>query len=411
MKKWLAALVVGAAMVPVVLGPATARGDASHAIIGNPACTATSLGRNDDGSAANVPLPFSVNFFGTTYSSLSVNNNGNVTFDGPLSTYTPFPLATTNHVIIAPFFADVDTQGQGSGIVQYGSITSGVTEFGGHKAFCVDWINVGYYSSRSDKLNSFQLLLVQRDDKGPGDFDIVFNYDKIQWETGSASGGVNGLGGNSARAGYSNGSTSSFELPGSASNGAFLDTNPATGLISNSVNSPLQLGRYVFPVRNGSAVGNSISGQVWANTIGTPVSGAVLQACPTPADTPCRSATTNSVGSYVFNSLPDHTSGAGVVDHDWTIVVNPPSGSGLNTGELGPITVAGIEIGEQDVVLRPPVGIPPGTSLTSPSFGTLTSGVPTVHWHDPLTVSTTGCFGGTATAVISVSDGYRRRSS
>ena len=53
----------------------------------------------------------------------------------------------------------------------------------------------------------------------------------------------------SAVAGYSNGDASSFQLPGSAVNDAFLDSS-ANGLIRRSVNSD-HLGRYVFPVRNG----------------------------------------------------------------------------------------------------------------------------------------------------------------
>lgn len=72
----------------------------------------------------------------------------------------------------------------------------------------------------------------------------------IEWETGGASGGdPDGLGGNSARVGYSNGSTVAFELAGSAVNGAFLDSNLATGLIHNSQNTVN--GRYIFNVRNG----------------------------------------------------------------------------------------------------------------------------------------------------------------
>ena len=39
------------------------------------------LARNDDGSTGLVGIGFDTNFFGTTYSQLYVNNNGNVTFD------------------------------------------------------------------------------------------------------------------------------------------------------------------------------------------------------------------------------------------------------------------------------------------------------------------------------------------
>ena len=76
---------------------------------------------NDDGSTGLTPIGFSANFFGTTYTSLFVNNNGNVTFNTALSTYTPFGLTSATGIpIIAPFFADVDTRGSGSGLLTFG---------------------------------------------------------------------------------------------------------------------------------------------------------------------------------------------------------------------------------------------------------------------------------------------------
>lgn len=97
-------------------------------------------------------------------------------------------------------------------------------------------------------------MLIDRSDIAAGDFDIEFNYNSIQWETGQASGGsVVCQGGASARVGFSNGSGipgTFFELPGSGVPGSFLDSNPSTGLTHNSLNSS-QLGRYVFHVHNG----------------------------------------------------------------------------------------------------------------------------------------------------------------
>ncbi|NJL83641.1 MAG: CHAT domain-containing protein [Chloroflexaceae bacterium] len=205
------------------------------------------LARNDDGSTGLVPIGFSVNFFGELFESLFVNNNGNITFDAPLSTFTPFPLTSTQQQIIAAFFADVDTRNPQSEVVTFGS-----GAVGDRQAFGVNYENVGYFSSNADLLNSFQIVLIERGDTGVSNFDIEFNYNQIQWETGDASGGVGGLGGSSARAGFSNGTGAPgtfFELPGSATNGGFLDSNPTTGLANNSLNST-QLGRYQFEVRN-----------------------------------------------------------------------------------------------------------------------------------------------------------------
>jgi hypothetical protein len=210
-----------------------------------PGFDSNTFGRNDDGSTGLVSIGFDANFYGFTSDDLYVNNNGNVTFDSALRSYTPFDLTSTGRQIIAPFFADVDTRGPGQ------PVTYGAGTVNGRNAFGVNWVDVGYFS-QSAPLNSFQLVLVDRSDTGEGNFDFEFNYDEILWETGNASGGRGGLGGNSARVGYSNGTGDPgtfFELPGSAVNGAFLDGG-SLALIDSSLNSNV-LGRYRFSVRDG----------------------------------------------------------------------------------------------------------------------------------------------------------------
>lgn len=79
----------------------------------------------------------------------------------------------------APFSADLDTRGgtatatpggtsTGSNLVHYDLDTvNGI--------FTVTWDDIGCFSSHTDKLNAFQLSLIDRSgDFGPGDFDIVF---------------------------------------------------------------------------------------------------------------------------------------------------------------------------------------------------------------------------------------------
>jgi hypothetical protein len=204
---------------------------------------ANSLAANDDGSTGFINFGLgTLNFFGQNITGGWVNNNGNVTLNtagnGPLSTFTPFNILTTGRAMLAPFFADVDTRNPNSGLTTYGNST-----VGGRNAFFANWENVGYFSSQAGVTNSFQLVVIERSDRGAGDFDFCFFYDRILWETGQASGGnAQGLGGNSARAGWSNGSTNAFELAGSAVNGAFLDNGP---------NSLAALGGVCFVVRNG----------------------------------------------------------------------------------------------------------------------------------------------------------------
>ena len=188
------------------------------------------LGRSDDGSsgAINITSVFGadgINFFGHHYTSLYVNNNGNITFDHPISQYTPSVInAGSNNPIIAPFWADVDTDGAGGGGVYYDLDTA-------DGVMTITWDHVGYFPASTDKLDTFQLVLIN---EGNGNFDIEYRYGDIQWTTGGASHGQDGLGGTPARVGYSAGDgVHYFELAQSGNQSALLDlanTDGNTGI-------------------------------------------------------------------------------------------------------------------------------------------------------------------------------------
>ncbi len=274
MKHFLFPMVALAAILDV---PATY----GQAIRQNAGFAAQTIARNDDGSASLTPLGFSINFFGITRSSTYVNNNGNITFDTALATYTPFGLQQTQREIIAPFFADVDTRPAGSKLVTYGQDT-----VNGHKAFGANYISVGYYDEHADKLNSFQVVLIDRSDTGTGNFDLEFNYAQILWETGDASGGVNGFGNVSATVGWSNGTTdpgTSYQAPGSMIPGSFLDNGPYS-LVLQGVNTPSSNssapvpGRLLYHARDGViSPGLSITTSSPPDaTVGAPYSAAMV---------------------------------------------------------------------------------------------------------------------------------------
>ena len=73
-----------------------------------------SVSRNDDGysSAVDITSIFEggINLFGTTYESMYVNTNGNITFNSGLSSYTPGAIDAGSSPIFAPYWADVDTR-------------------------------------------------------------------------------------------------------------------------------------------------------------------------------------------------------------------------------------------------------------------------------------------------------------
>lgn len=134
---------------------------------------------NDDGSSSMINIPFPFDFYGQNYTTLYINNNGNISFGQSLFGYSSsaFPLAAGEPALVAPFWADVDTRG--SGQVRY-KVTP--------TAIYVNWIDVGYYSQRTDKLNTFQVILTDGHDPVLGEGkNVGFCYQDMQWTTGSAS--------------------------------------------------------------------------------------------------------------------------------------------------------------------------------------------------------------------------------
>ena len=210
------------------------------------------LPANDDGSTAFIDLtPIfgtqGINFFGRYYTGFYLNNNGSVTFNAASSSFTPSAITgSTSNPVIAAYWADIDTRGGGV------TPTPGGTSAGTNllwydldsvtHTFTATWDDVGYYSGQTNKLNAFQLSIHQVN--AQGDFDITFRYENVDWTTGNASGGSNGLGGTPARAGYSAGNgVEYFELPQSGNQADLLALESAS-----NIGTP---GTFVFSVRNG----------------------------------------------------------------------------------------------------------------------------------------------------------------
>lgn len=173
-----------------------------------------SLFANDDGSSARLNLPFEIRWFDQAYSTFFLNNNGNITFNTSLGSYTPDPFPISGQPMLAPYWADVDTRGSSSAAaankVWYASPDS--------STLIVTWDQVGYYASHTDKVNSFQLVLYKTD--ASGSFDAEFRYKELTWTTGDASNGSGGLGGVPAQAGWDAGDRANYQvLPGSRTSG------------------------------------------------------------------------------------------------------------------------------------------------------------------------------------------------
>lgn len=209
------------------------------------------LQRNDDSSSNQLNLPFAINFYGNTYSNFFVNNNGNISFNSQIGTFTPNPFPVANQPMIAAWWADVDTRGgnvDGEGVGNNVYVSAPNTE-----TLVVTWNNVGYYPSQNEKLNNFQLVLRDRsaDTHTAGDFDIEFRYNQLQWTTGGASGGSGGLGGTPAQAGFDAGDNTNFyALPGSR-------TADVLDLVNTSNVSEGTPGLWSFAIRNGNTPGTT----------------------------------------------------------------------------------------------------------------------------------------------------------
>ncbi len=190
------------------------------------------LSPNDDGSSAAIDVrpafPSGLHFFSGTYTRLFVNTNGNVTFNGPLSTFTPRAFPVASQPMIAPYWADVDIRPDGCGGLGAGTSAtgSGPCRNPGENGvwwhlepgrMIVTWDRVGYFSCQLNHRMSFQLVLTDASQcGGDGNFDVEFRYNRCEWTTGGASGGTGGFGGTPAQAGFDAGDNSHFfSIPGS----------------------------------------------------------------------------------------------------------------------------------------------------------------------------------------------------
>ena len=188
----------------------------------------------DDGfEEHNISVSFP--FFGSSYDKLYVNTNGDITFETNFTIYTPsdFPIPSNGAPIIAPFWSDVDTR-EGGVIYHRETTTKDYLDqftqeirdahcanfyFNASWLYVVTWEEVAFYGATGDgvnKRNTFQLV-IGLDDGGEDAF-AIFNYDRLDWTTGSASSGDKdtGIGGSPALVGFDAGDgVNHFKVPGS----------------------------------------------------------------------------------------------------------------------------------------------------------------------------------------------------
>jgi hypothetical protein len=159
----------------------------------------------DDGSTGLITLPFQFCFYGTNETGFYLNNNGNVSFFGPYSTFTSSGFPIASHPMLAPFWADVDTR------LGFGSVWMKMTS----TAVIVIWNQVGYYANHGDKRNKFELIFTNGSDPllATGN-NVAFSYSTMQWTAGDGSLGSGGFGGVPATVGFNKGDGVNYAVVG-----------------------------------------------------------------------------------------------------------------------------------------------------------------------------------------------------
>jgi hypothetical protein len=161
---------------------------------------------NDDGSSAIINLPFTFDFYGTPMDSLYINNNGNISFDFPYMSFIPNAFPDSSTLMIAPFWADVDTRGTLDSLGNVSGNGGNVWYKLTPTALIVRWDQVGYFNYHTDLLSTFQLIISNGSDSlVSAGGNVSFCYSDMQWTTGDASGGFGGFGGSPATVGLNTG--------------------------------------------------------------------------------------------------------------------------------------------------------------------------------------------------------------
>ena len=361
-------------------------GTASAAAVENlPGCTTNTLAANDDNSTAAIPLGFTAHLGENEFTHAFVNNNGTITFDHALGEYDPYDFREGSQPILAPFFADVDTGGAASGLTKYGTTT-----YEGRPAFCVLWDDVGYFNEHDDKLNRFQLVLVDRSASGGG-VDVVFNYDTIKWETGDATDGVNGFGGTPAAAGYTTGEgdlAHAKMLAGSFDSGTFLDGGSNSLAAGTNTGTP---GHWRFHIDTVGSAGSRLTGTVYQPGGTEPESGAAVQACRVGGD--CVTRFAGDDGRYSIRGLVDAGAYEVTAFSSGTYTPRMVTVNGV-TGATGNNHTANITLGD------PLQGPPEGTTVETDDVGP--DGVPVVFYRDDIVVRTEACPNGAGSYVFRI---------
>ncbi|EDW61724.1 nidogen [Drosophila virilis] len=192
---------------------------------------------------ALLQLEQPISFYGEKYEQIFINTNGILTFNVEFAEYLnqPFPL---EYPSIAAFYSNVDTSNSGDDssislfethdpdslnraqqLVRYAY--SDWTDFEARQLIVATWRNVGYFNSKTDRLNTFQVALIVGDSQTFVQF--IYPQGGLNWLQGEA--GELGLPDIRAQAGFVAEDGRYYNLNGSGSeNARFLSESTNLGV-------------------------------------------------------------------------------------------------------------------------------------------------------------------------------------
>ncbi|EDX06478.1 GD10735 [Drosophila simulans] len=155
-----------------------------------------------DSETIVLQLEQPIHFYGEQYEQLYINTNGILTFNSEFPEYLnqPFPL---EYASIAAFYSNVDTSfsdegtsislfeskeqsilDRASSLVRYAF--SSQPEFEARQVIVATWRNVGYFDSKTDRLNTFQVALIANEQSTFVQF--IYPDGGLNWLQGETAG-------------------------------------------------------------------------------------------------------------------------------------------------------------------------------------------------------------------------------
>ena len=243
---------------------------------------------SDDGYVT-IPLPWSIPFYGNSYSTISVGTNGLLSFTSLPTDYlnTGIPAAAEPNNALYPLWDDLNLTS--SGTVHYWNDS-------GNGRFVIQYTNVPFYSGTGT--NTFQVLMYPNG-------DIVYQYLSMTGSTSSATVGVENADGTVGLQVVYNGTyihnslATKFYLP----NASWISENPPQGRINPNSSQTITV---TFDA-TGLATGTTYAGTIFMDLVHIDVAGPSLIPASLKVEPVSQALLILSKASVAFSSTPVNT--------------------------------------------------------------------------------------------------------